>query len=57
MIIRTVTTEVPENIKPPVANAEAFGEAIRYPHKRMVAQEWADRERRSQKAESDIEST
>ena len=57
MNIRTATSEVPENIKPRVANAEAFGEAIRDPRKRTVVQEWVDQDRKSQKAESDIEST
>ena len=56
MNIHTATTEVPENIKPMVSNAEDCGEAIREPDKRKVAREWVGQERRSQKAESDIES-
>ena len=57
MNIHTATTEVPGNIKPMVANAVAFGDAIKGPRKRQVVREWMSRERKSQKAESDLEST
>ena len=54
MNIHTVTAEVTGNIKPMVANAEAFGEAIKVPHERKVTQDWMEQEKRSQRGESDL---
>ena len=52
MNVHTSTTEIPDCIKPMVANAEAFRDAITDPGKKKVVQEWQGQAKKSHKGQS-----
>ena len=56
MNIRTIT-EVPGDFKHMLANAEAFGEAMRDPLRSEIVQTWMGKDKKPNRGESDAEST